>query len=140
MIRKATREDIPAIIEIVSLYVKNASLDERSGVDSDYDSVEILARLHMIDRSRCLFVSISPVTQELEGLIAGVVSPWPTNFNILNAQETLAYGMNIEALRETFDVWAQSMGANVSLISCFTVSKGERMRILSSKVASQEVS
>jgi hypothetical protein len=126
MIRHAEKKDIEAIKKIAFGYYEEKKLQERSGIPIDEESVELIIRLHMTAQRRSVLIE-EDESGNIIGLIASVVSPWPTNIKILCCQDTLAWG-KIDGLRIFADMWAITVGAVVGAISCLEIVPGERLR------------
>lgn len=129
MIRQATEKDLEAVMSLVTAYYQESALKRRTGVPLNQESLKQHALAHILGKNYLTLVSESPYGH-VDGVIAGVISPWPGNASTLVAQETVCFGNKESELRGAFDLLAKHKGCSVSMISCFTQTEKDRFRCL----------
>lgn len=123
MIRRATEDDVMEVSELVLQHAKEHGWEDQSGILVDKFSVRSVLRMHAYKPDMCLFVSENG---KIDGLLAGIMVPWPLDVRTQAAHEELAVGNNKEEMREEFYKWAKEQGSPVVVQSCL---EGEgRMR------------
>lgn len=123
MIRPATHNDVPALIQLALGFFENGELDG-TGLETDADTVEFLFRDMLDMETHTVFVA--EVDGKVVGGIAGGVQPWMFNADILVLHELGwfipkenrgKYPMAAMSLRKKFHQWGRDRGATVLIMS-----------------------
>ena len=117
MIRHATHDDIPALIELVLGFFANGELDG-TGLTPDRDTIEFLITDYIESDQHAVFVV------EDGGVIiaasAACLVPWVFNYDQKIAMETVVVGEGLaplRSIRRAFAQWGKVMGAVASTVS-----------------------
>lgn len=129
MVRRATEADIEAVLGLVSLYYEEQGYADKSGIALHGADVQRLVSLGLYNKRYALYVH-EDASKHVDGVLGGLLTPWPVNTNVLAAQEFIAFGNGITEMREHFDQWATKAGARTAMLSCFLPASGDRMRRL----------
>lgn len=116
MIRKATLEDVPALVAMGKTFVKDLPLP----AEVDEDTVVKLLSFLVTEENGCLLVN-----DDVTAAIGGMSYPYYFNANITVASELFWWvseparrsGTGLELLDE-FEVWAKEVGASVFSMLC----------------------
>ena len=131
MIRRATIEDIPSIVQCMRRFYDGSSYDS-TGLNFDMCSVgEFCTRLISNDNA-CLIIAVDG--DSVVGFITGVVAPWSLDNSQMLASE-LGWWMDIEyrgrsdsvrLLRE-YERWAKDAGATRCMMAHLEDDRSGRM-------------
>lgn len=133
MIRYATHNDIPALTALVLGFFSNGELDG-TGLECDQDTIEFFVQdnIDLDDRA----VMVAEINGEIIGAIAGGVTPWMFNADILTLMELGwfipkanrgKYPMAALALRKKFHQWGRDKGATVLIMVSTKREESERV-------------
>lgn len=124
MIREATRQDLPKLLEVTKILHASMKLP----LSWDEDSSEIQLRNLLLIQSANILIE-EDGNGDMIGVIGGPIVPWPYDLNVMTVQEYLTFGQSQE-LKTEFYKWAQTMGAKAVIKLCVDPSSGDRTTLL----------
>lgn len=118
MIRKATLEDIPRLLEMGAKFAERAKLNDHVGYDPDSMAKTFAAMIE--GENFCLFIGEN-------GAIGGIVAPHPFNYSRRIADEIFWWSEGREGLKllEAYEEWA---GDAVTRMTALEAVEPDRMK------------
>ena len=116
--RQATHKDLPKLVTLAKSYY----LEKQQPMGMDEHTLNLQIRNLLINKNAAVFVN-----ENVTGVAAGPLAPWPYDLNVSVLQEYLTEGEDLPQLKTELYKWAISMGAKGVVKLCVDETPGPRV-------------